>query len=224
MLIINHKWLPCHRLFYYFSTKVFTGKMRYIISSSVSLSILGFPISWVCLKPCIGSLLRSILVRCLNPPNWLLPKQARVGCLCSQTHSSCHYSKHREVDELVNQKVCLPAQFPLHHTSAAQSLNYCWHRTAVNLLIHFTSTWEELVKTLRYLNSSSYGGYSFEPEENNRLFVKGEQWPQIWVLTLIPTVHTELQTPQLERYSLMKQIEPYHLDTWNQIQKNKKLI
>lgn len=78
-------------------------------------------------------------------------EEAHFGSLCLWFHSFGHNPKlmtageGRNMDWLKNRKLCLPSQFPLHHTGLVQHPHHCWHRTypPVQLKLHFTITREQ---------------------------------------------------------------------------------
>ncbi len=114
-------------------------------------------------------------------------EETHFSHLYPRSHSFGHYPKLMTIgedwneDQLVNWKICLLAQLPLHHDSPVKCLHYCWCCTnpPVDLTLH-------LNKTLRYLNSFAWGSSSLPTQRERSTFSGREPWPQV-VVTLIPT-------------------------------------
>ncbi len=85
-------------------------------------------------------------------------------------------------DRLVNRELCLSAQLSLHHDGSVQHPHYCRHCT--DPLVHLPSL---VNKTLRYLNSSTWGRIPFLTwRGHSTLFWLRTMDSDLEVLILIP--------------------------------------
>ena len=78
-----------------------------------------------------------------------LTQEKHFSSLHLQSHNFDRHSKLRtigkgwNVDQMVNWKLYLPAQFPLHHSGPTWCLHYCWYCNSppVKLTLHFPLLW-----------------------------------------------------------------------------------
>ncbi len=112
-------------------------------------------------------------------PVTLQRKLTWAACVCSLilsvTTKLMIVGKGWNVDQLVNRKLCIPAQCLLHHSCLRQCPHYCWRRTnpPVNLTLHFTFTRKQDPKSLE---PSLGAATKSQPEGSN------SPWPQTWRL------------------------------------------
>ncbi len=84
-------------------------------------------------------------------------EETHFTLLCLQSHSFSHYPKLMTIgegwseDRLVNQKLCPPAQRPVHHYGPVQRMHFFW--CCNNLPVNLTLTREQDPKILELLRS-----------------------------------------------------------------------